>query len=236
MEDPENFQMCEPFKFFNARFFYPYWIVEKFSNSTCFHQIVSLNLQHKNPVFSVKPQADIVWQTFRILLLKDACAFGQHQMYCFMITFCFNLLVNGFETFQKHFLIVTSKNYLSNMCLCSGQTDKHCAWQAKFKMFAKQCLFDQSLTDMILNSLCNGEWWESAHFRKTQWNSVSQRETQCGKVRQCQTNLTNSVFDSVSRFATMFDAERQCLILRDDFWFCLLYVIVVSFLKNFFFF
>ena len=76
----------------------------------------------------------------------------------------------------------------------------------------------------------------SAHFRKTQWNSVSQRETQCGKVRQRQTNLTNSVFDSVSRFATMFDAERQCLILRDDFWLCLLYLIVVSFLKNFFFF
>ena len=37
------------------------------------------------------------------------------------------------------------------------------------------------------------------------------------KVRQRQTNLTNSVFDSVSRFATMFDAERQCLILCDDF-------------------
>ena len=39
----------------------------------------------------------------------------------------------------------------------------------------------------------------------------------CGKVRQHQTNLTNSMFDSVSRYATMFDAERQCLILRDDF-------------------
>ena len=85
-------------------------------------------------------------------------------------------------------------------------------------------------------TLCDGEWWESAHFGKTQWNSVSKRETQCGKVRQRQTNLTNSVFDSVSRFVTMFDAERQCLILRDDFWFCLLYLIVVSFLKNFFFF
>ena len=33
-----------------------------------------------------------------------------------------------------------------------------------------------------------------------------QRETQYGKVRHRQTNLTNSVFDSVSRFETMFDA------------------------------
>ena len=77
-------------------------------------------------------------------------------------------------------------------------------------------------------SLCDGEWWESAHFRKTQWNSVSQCETRCGKVRQRQTNLTNSVFDSVSRFATMFDAARQCLILRDDIWFYLLYFLCVK--------
>ena len=41
-------------------------------------------------------------------------------------------------------------------------------------------------------------------------------ERQCGKVRQRQTNLMKSVFDSISRFATMFDAERWCLILRDD--------------------
>ena len=38
--------------------------------------------------------------------------------------------------------------------------------------------------------------------------SVSQQETQFGKVRQSQMNLMNSVFDSVSRFVTVFDAER----------------------------
>ena len=41
-------------------------------------------------------------------------------------------------------------------------------------------------------------------------------ERHSGKVRQRQTNLMKSMFDSVSRFVTMFDAERQCLILRDD--------------------
>ena len=41
-------------------------------------------------------------------------------------------------------------------------------------------------------------------------------DRQCGKVRQRQTNLMKSVFDSVSRFETMFDAERQRLILHDD--------------------
>ena len=76
------------------------------------------------------------------------------------------------------------------------------------------------------------EWWESAHIYKRQWNSVSLRETQYAKVRQRQTNLTNSVFDHVSRLSTMFHVES--LILRDDIWFYLLYLIVVSFLKTFF--
>ena len=61
-----------------------------------------------------------------------------------------------------------------------------------------------------------------------QWNSVSQRETQCGKVRQCQTNVMKSMFDSVSRFATMLDAERQHLILCNDIWFYLLYFFCVK--------
>ena len=50
------------------------------------------------------------------------------------------LIVNVFEIFQKHFLLVTSKKCLSSTCLCSGQTNKHCAWQTKLPMFAKQCL------------------------------------------------------------------------------------------------
>ena len=48
LQNPKNFRTCEPFKFSNVRFFYPYWLAEKFSNATFFHQTVSQNLPHKN--------------------------------------------------------------------------------------------------------------------------------------------------------------------------------------------
>ena len=48
-----DFQMCEPFKFSNTRFFYPYKKAEKISNETFFHQIVWQNLQRKNFGLSV---------------------------------------------------------------------------------------------------------------------------------------------------------------------------------------
>ena len=41
--------------------------------------------------------------------------------------------------FQKLFACHKQK-CLSRICLHDGQTDKHCAWQAKLEMFAKQCL------------------------------------------------------------------------------------------------
>ena len=45
-------------------------------------------------------------------------------------------------------------------------------------------------------------------------------------MRQRQTNLMKSVFDSVSRFATVFDAERQCLIFAmiSDSTYCIFFV------------
>ena len=63
------------------------------------------------------------------------------------------LLVNVFETFQKHFLLVTSKKCLSSTCLCSCQTNKHCAWQTKLQMFVKQCLAVwPELKSLVLNT------------------------------------------------------------------------------------
>ena len=36
LRNPKNFRTSEPFKFSNARFFYIYYTVEKFSNATFF--------------------------------------------------------------------------------------------------------------------------------------------------------------------------------------------------------
>ena len=47
LRNPKKFRTCEPFKFSNARFFYPCQIVEKFSNATFFRQIASQNPQRK---------------------------------------------------------------------------------------------------------------------------------------------------------------------------------------------
>ena len=47
--------------------------------------------------------ADIVWQTFRILPAKHACAFGHHDKHCLTNTFCLSIS-------NKNFLLVASKN------------------------------------------------------------------------------------------------------------------------------
>ena len=52
LRNPKNFRTCKPFKFSNARFFYPYQIAKKCSNATFFRQIALQNLQHKNLGFS----------------------------------------------------------------------------------------------------------------------------------------------------------------------------------------
>ena len=101
--------MCELFKFSNARFFYLYWIVEKFSNSTCFHQIVSLNLQHKNLGFSVKPQTNGSTLFGKHFLVKN---FACQTCLCIWsprkaLLDKHILPVNVYETFQKHFLLGT---------------------------------------------------------------------------------------------------------------------------------
>ena len=72
--------------------------------------------------------------SFRILLVKHVSAFGRHDKHCLTSTFCLS-------KFQKHFLLVGSKKCLSSKCLCDGQTVKHCAWQTKRQMLAKQCFF-----------------------------------------------------------------------------------------------
>ena len=69
--------------------------------------------------FGLNPEApakrtDIDWQTFHILLVKRACAFGHRDKHRLTST-----------NFQKHFLLLTSKKGLSSTYLCSGQTDKH---------------------------------------------------------------------------------------------------------------
>ena len=43
-------------------------------------------------------------------------------------------------------------------------------------------------------------------------SEISQSKTKYGTVRQCQTNLINLLFDSVSLFVIMFHTERLCLI------------------------
>ena len=40
LQNPKNFRMREPFKFFNRRFFYPNETVNKYSNATLLRQIV----------------------------------------------------------------------------------------------------------------------------------------------------------------------------------------------------
>ena len=72
--------------------------------------------------------------SFQILLVKHVSAFGHHDKHCLTSTF-------RLSKFQKHFLLVASKKCLSSKCLCDGQTVKHCAWQAKLQMLAKQCFF-----------------------------------------------------------------------------------------------
>ena len=96
-------------------------------------------------------QADIVWQTFRILLVKHAYAFGHHEIHCFMRTFCLSTFL---KLFKKHFLIVTSKNYLSSTCLCSGQTANTVLDKQNLKYWPNNvCPFGQGLTDMIVKWL-----------------------------------------------------------------------------------
>ena len=52
LRNTKNFRTCEPFKFSNARFFFPYQTVEQFSNAIFVRQIKSQNLQRKNLGFS----------------------------------------------------------------------------------------------------------------------------------------------------------------------------------------
>ena len=75
-------------------------------------------------------RTNTVCQTFRTLLVKHACPFGHHDKHFLTSTFCLSMFLK----------LVTSKKCLSSTCLCSGQTNKYCARQAKLQMFAKQCL------------------------------------------------------------------------------------------------
>ena len=68
-------------------------------------------------VKALAKQANIAWQTFSFCLPGIVCVFGNHDKHCWSM----------FEKFGKHFMLVTSKKRLSNICLCGGQTDKYCA-------------------------------------------------------------------------------------------------------------
>ena len=62
-------------------------------------------------------RADIVWQTFRILLVKHACAFGHHDKDYLKIIFYLDIICLSQEKNVQH----------ASARFCSGQTDEHCA-------------------------------------------------------------------------------------------------------------
>ena len=68
-ESPSNFRTCEPFKFSNAMFFYPYLTEEKFSKATSFRQ--------SRRICDTK--------TLRFLRLSKGCSVVKHlepMLYC----------------------------------------------------------------------------------------------------------------------------------------------------------
>ena len=104
-------------------------------------QVLAANILMRISVVKIVCERFVPWQESRPktpakrtlfgkhfpLLVKHTCAFGHQGKHCLVSTFYLSI--------SKIFLLVTKK-CLSSTWLCSGQTDKHCTWQAKFEMFA----------------------------------------------------------------------------------------------------
>ena len=119
-----------------------------------------LGLTHSNSVASVDEKwskkkwwSDGFWQNyynselqkvlifaffvkFRTLLVKHAARLATTTNIAWQAHFACQCFWNFLETF----FACHKQKCLSSTYLCSGQTNKHCAWQTKLPMFAKQCL------------------------------------------------------------------------------------------------
>ena len=79
----------------------------------------------------------IAWQIFWVLIVKHAYMCGHCNKHCLTSTFCLSMLLK----LLKNIFACHKHKRLPSSCLWSGQTNEHCAWQGKFQMIPKQCLF-----------------------------------------------------------------------------------------------
>ena len=102
------------------------------------------------------------------------------------------LLVNVFETFQKQFLLLTSKKCLSSTCLCRISR-KH-QFKCRPKIYVDTLNDAKVLVTQTFENLYGLVWWQPC-WRATifQYNTIE--------------NVKNSLADNTDQNALKFDRE-----------------------------